>query len=340
MKKLLLALLVLFSLNEAAVSQEGGVVYYLPRTVIQVELTVEETNYIIGPYSEYASSLLGLTNYVRENKTETKIIGADILTGIEADPDAMFVMAQQDEKSKEPLPNVIMNEDGIVLAVGCDNYPLDLKAAKINYKSDCQAKADDVTFIDIIENIEDEEGDGPKKKLTKEEKANLAVEQIRKLRNSYYEMISGFQEVAFGDATKFMAESLKSLENEYLSLFKGKVVKRIYNKVVYFTPEKSQANANTVIYGGKNDQVKIVFDSKNAMTNVEPLGDEIMKTPQANKVFYRIPASSNVKIVYDNKTLAEKRLVINQFGEVQVAPVKNNKLLFNPNTGQIISNTK
>ena len=50
-----------------------------------------------------------------------------------------------------------------------------------------------------------------------------------------------------------------------------------------------------------------------------------------------MPAKSNVKVVYGNNVIAEKQLTISQFGKIRSLAVKNNKVLFNPNTGQIIT---
>ena len=69
MKKLFLILAVFASLSleaqyvttlaKNAQSQNEGIFYYLPRNVIRLELTLEETSYYIGPYAEFASQLLG-----------------------------------------------------------------------------------------------------------------------------------------------------------------------------------------------------------------------------------------------------------------------------------------
>lgn len=354
MKKLVLIFCVLFSLNldaqyvtslakNAATPQDGGVTYFLPRNVIEVEVTIEETCYYMGPYSEYASSLLGLTNYIRENKTELNIVGVNVDTGVEADPNAVYFIAQ-DEKSKDPVPNIIMNENGIIIALGFDNMAYkDLTKPCRLYANDMMAAyEEEVSFIDVVEmpdnGEDDEEGSANKKRITKDDRANLAAEQIRKFRNAKYEIASGFQEVAYGDATRVMLERLDNMEYEYLCLFKGKTVKRTYNKVFRITPESNQSNATVTL--GKlagGETIKIQFDSKNTTPNVFPLGDDIKKSAQANKIFYRVPASTNVKVSSDNKILADKQLIISQFGEIQLVTIKGNKALFNPNTGELIS---
>ena len=321
--------------------QEGGLMYYLPRNVIEMEVTIEETKYQMGPYSEYANSLLGLTNHIKENKTELNVLDVDIHTATVADPTAVYYISQ-DEKSKEPMPCVILDKNGLIVAFGYDNLPSDAvaKADELIYSDMVVSPMEDLAFIDIVEALEDddEEEGGAKKKISKDDRANIAVNQLRKCRNAYYDIVTGFQEVAYGDATRFMAESIKNLENEYLSLFKGKVSKRIYKKVYYLIPDKKQSNQSVTLAKLQGlDQISIQFETKSSLANLTPLTDDAKNTGQVNKLFYRVPVECDVKVMYNNKVLADKRLVISQFGEIQMVPAKNNKIQFNPNTGQIIS---
>ena len=359
MKKLLLILSLFASLSieaqyvttfakNAPETQEDGVFYYLPRNVIKLEFTIEQTDYFIGPYAEFASKLLGTNDFIKENKTECNIIDVDIQLANEVDPNAVYFIAS-DEKSKEPLPNVILDADGIILAFGYDNIPAKLKTKRntfIDNELDPVTKQE-VSFLEILENDvereddDDEEGSTPKK-ITKEDKAKAALEKISKIRTAYFELVSGFNEVSYGNTTSFMADNMKTLENEYISLFKGKTIKSTYKKIVYVTPENNQVNTSVSIAKLPNidGSLKIQFESKNTLTNVNVLSDDTKKSSQTNKLFYRIPAESNVKVMLGNKVLAEKPLVISQFGEIRTVVVKNNKVLFNPNTGQIISITK
>lgn len=358
MKKLLLILSLFASLSldaqfvttfakNVSDTQEEGVYYYLPKNVIRLEFTIEETDYYIGPYAEFASKLLGTTDYVKENKSESNIQSVDIQVVNDIDPNAVYYIAQ-DEKSKEPLPNIILNNDGIILAFGYDNVNsdefLDRNSFNDNYFN---AKKQEVSFIEILDNEvelddddDDEEGSAHKK-ITKEDKAKAALEKISKIRESYLDLVSGVQEVSFGNTLPYMIENVKDIENEYVSLFKGKIVKSTYKKVVYYAPEENQANASVSITKLLNGEaIKIQFESRNSLANISQTGNDANKTSQINKIFYRIPAVSNVKILVGNKVLAEKSLTISQFGVIKTISAKNNKLLFNPNTGQIISITK
>ena len=345
-------------------SDDDGMFYYLPRNVIKLEFTVEQTDYYIGPYAEFASKMLGLTDIVKEQRTEFSIKDVDIQISNEADPNAMYCVV--DERGKEPMQSLLVDDDGIILAYGFDSIPSDVKVARNTFKYSDLTETDKpvVTFVEILDkdfesaddeeekDDEDEEGNGEntKKKsstkVSKEDKAKAVVEKIAKLKNTYFELVSGSQEVSYGEAIKYMAESVKNIENEYVSLFKGKVVKSIYKKTYYITPESNQAGSSVTIAklsgtdglvdaNGKGDAVKIHFENINTL-NIAQL-KETKRTSFDNKLFYRIPAKSNVKITLGNVVLAEKKLNISQFGKIRPIGIKNNKVLFNPNTGQIIS---
>ena len=361
MKKLLLALALLSSLSleaqfvtipakNATESQSDGVMYYLPRNVVRLEFTIEETDYHIGPYAEFASKMLGTSDYVRENKTEVNIKNVDIQAVTEVDPNAAYIIAP-DEKSKEPIPNVILDADGLILALGYDNIPTGSQIERKSFNDNDleQIERAEVSFIEILDDdveLEDsdddeEEGQTPQK-ITKEDRAKAALEKISNVRTAYFELISGSQEVAFGSTTKYMANNLKALENEYISLFKGKIIKYVYKKVVYVTPESNQLNASLSIgkLTNKTESIKVQFDSQAAAENINATSEEVLNSAQSNKVFYRIPLTANVKVIAGNTIIAEKALIISQFGDIRTISVKNSKALFNPNTGQIISLTK
>jgi hypothetical protein len=316
---------------------------------VRLEFTIEETDYHIGPFAEFATDMLGVKDYVRENKTEVSIKNVDIQLVTEIDPTAAFIIAQ-DDKSKEPMPNVILDADGLMLAFGYDNIPADLQIKRnILIDNDLeQNERVEAAFIEILDSeveIDDddddedeEEGNRQPKKITKQDKANVALEHISNIRGAYFELISGAQEVAYGSTTKYMANNLKALENEYISLFKGKITKNTYKKVVFVTPESGQLNSSVSIgkLTNKSESVKVQFDSQASAQSINTTSEDIRNSAQTNKLFYRIPFTTNVKIISGNTVIAEKALIISQFGDIRAMSVKNSKALFNPNTGQII----
>lgn len=330
-------------------SQNEGMLYYLPCNVIKLELTVEETSYYIGPYAEFASQMLGTTDYIRENKTELTVKNVDIQLGSEIDPNAVFYI-EFDEKNKEPIPSFIIDNDGIIRAVGYDSLPSDIVGRNtFDYNDSEYKETSDVKFIEILdipdedddEDDDEEEGRKAPKKMTKEDRAKIALENIDKVRTAHFDLVSGVQEVAFGNTITYMVDEMNAIEYEYVSLFKGKVIKNTYKVCYYVKPDKSQANSN--VWVGKLDNgetIKIQFDTKNASANFNALDNDVLNAGQTNKIFYRIPSTTNAKITLGNETIAFKTLIISQFGEMRLISAKNNKILLNPNTGQVLTVSK
>lgn len=346
MKKLFLILALLASLG---VEAQEGFFYCLPRTVLKLEVTIEETHYQVGPYSEFAAEMLGTTDYIKENKTEAIVKSVDIQLGSEADPHtARFI--EFDEKSKEPVPNIILDCDGIIKAVGYNTLPQDFNIEKntVVYTNNDMKPEATVSFVELIEEQdnedeeegEEEEGKKTPKKPTKKDKAKTIIDKISKIRNAYFDLMSGVNETNYGNTISYMAESMQNLENEYISLFKGKTVTTTYKRYFYIKPANNEANA-TVSCGklDNGEALKVQFETKNASFGLEPLSDDQINTEQPNKVFYRIPEQSNVTVTLGKNVLASKTLVISQFGALRLISAKNNKIMFNPNTGQIISLT-
>lgn len=358
MKKLCLILALFASLSldaqyvttfaKNASAHNEGIYYYMPRNVIKIELTIEETEYHIGPYAEFASEMLGITDYIKENKTDINIQNVYIQLFSEADPStACFVSFDE----KNPIPNMILDVDGVIRSVGYDEIPENKFIERNTLVLDnTMTEKPSVSFIEIIDNQEDEDEDeddeegkgrAVKKTMTKEEKAKIALSNIDKTRNAMFDLVSGMQEVAYGNTITYMIDNLKTIEYEYVSLFKGKISTSVYKKCFYITPDRNHANAN--ISCGKLDNgetVKILFDTKNAAANIEPLSDDIVNAEQPNKLYYRMPAQTNVTITLGKDIISTKTLAISQFGEYRLVSTKNNKILFNPNTGQVTTVSK
>lgn len=365
MKKLFLILLMSASLFSEAqyftsstkdASTCDGVVYFLPRNVLKVELTVQETDYHVGPYAEYAKSVFGTDDYIKENKKKFSIQGVDIQVFSQADPEASY-WVWLDEKSKDHgTLDFSMTDDGVILSFG-DN--VSIEGSDIGYMTVNQHielnKTDisEVNFMNFIglqhEPEENEDEDVSPKELTKEDKAKQIVENINNIRNLYRDLVSGFQEVSYGSTLNDMATKTKLIEDEYVSLFVGKKETHIYKKVFYVTPKASDKNGMISIAkisenegvmdvsAKSGNAIKIQFStSEPIVSNIANSGSDTEKTMFNNKLFYRIPALANAKIMCGNDVLAEYYLKISQFGETLTIPINGHGIVFNPNTGQVV----
>ena len=145
-----------------------------------------------------------------------------------------------------------------------------------------------------------------------------------------------------------MYQKLDEMEKEYTSLLLGKRVSKKVVKTVYVIPNKevamqtvakfSETDGLTVGTGGKGNMITVQTLPLNTTAAINaPSQSAVESISYENKVFYRLPEMANVRVVFDGRTLLEERLIVNQLGVLLTAPLSNSKLVFDPETGQIVN---
>lgn len=353
MKKLFLILFVIVSLKLDAQyitnyaknvkqTETDGIYYYLPRNVIRLDFVVEKNQDYKGKYSSYAKEMLNTDNYIKENKTTYKIIKVNVNTLTEADPSMVFHVATDDKAKEAPKYEICFDNDGIIKSFGCQtslaDSSNDIRVDNVLNEN----KILDYQYI-VLEDKDDEE---EKSKYTDKEIALSILEEIKKLRVAYFDLISGYQEVDYGKTMNYMVEELKALENEYLSMFVGKTNTETLTKTFYVIPNEGE---NSVVIGKfsntegfsatkTGEVVRINFTDLSKSSVINNLStDEIQNTTYTNKLFYRNPANVTMQVSCGDKVFYENRLKISQLGNVILLPMNKMRLVFDTNTGQVLS---
>jgi hypothetical protein len=179
-----------------------------------------------------------------------------------------------------------------------------------------------------------------------EDMALEALRKIEKIRESRYNLLTGFQETAYEAGTiKYMDGELKVLENEYLDLFRGKSTTDYYHYTFYFTPETSTSTVSKTLFkfstgtgiienrsgSGENVQIELIPNEL-----AEPAGS-FAKAGSENGIAYRLPGFAIAKVKSESQNFIEKRIQINQFGVVRRLPPGKFNAQFHPETGGIKS---
>ena len=164
-----------------------------------------------------------------------------------------------------------------------------------------------------------------------DDKAREAALQIEHIRESRYNLISGYQEVNYGSSIIYMDRQLQELENQYLELFLGRELRSIERQTFYFVPGKNKKGGELIRFeDGKSVVIRFIPNNTS-----DELTDTLAAKP--NSIFYRIPATADVTISSDNKDFFVGRFLVNQFGTVSFVPLGNTKLQFDAETGNLIS---
>ena len=356
MKKLLLILFVIVSLNLDAQyvtnyaknvkqTEVDGVFYYLPRNIIRVDFVVEKNQSYKGKYSSFAKEMLNTDAYIKENKTTYRITKVNVSTLTEADPNMVFHIATDDKAKELPKYELAFNNEGIIKSFGYQSIENDTS----NTNQDMETVLDynkptEFQYIPLEEDDTDDEED-VKTKLTDKEVALTIVEEIKKVRVAYFDLITGYQEVNYGKTINYMLDELKNLENEYLSMFVGKTTTETLTKTFYVIPEEGKTSivlskfSDTEGFNAKTgESVKINFTDNSSTSAINELTiDEIENTTYNNKLFYRNPANVTMQVLWGDNIILENRLKISQLGNVILVPINKMRLTFDTNTGQLLS---
>ena len=356
MKKLLLILFVIVSLNLDAQyvtnyaknvkqTEVDGVFYYLPRNIVRVDFVVEKNQSYKGKYSSFAKEMLNTDTYIKENKTTYSITKVNVSTLTEADPNMVFHIATDDKAKELPKYELAFNNEGIIKSFGYQSIENDTS----NTNQDMETVLDynqptEFRYIPIEEDDTDDEED-VKTKLTDKEVALTIVEEIKKVRVAYFDLITGYQEVNYGKTINYMLDELKNLENEYLSMFVGKTTTETLTKTFYVIPEEGKTSivlskfSDTEGFNAKTgESVKINFTDNSSTSAINELTiDEIENTTYNNKLFYRNPANVSMQVLCGDDVVLENRLKISQLGNVILVPINKMRLTFDTNTGQLLS---
>jgi len=331
-------------LSGSSMINEGTILYGLPRTVFTVKLKMERTVEIPGPYSEFASSLLGLNNVIMEEDERWTISGVTIDSHGELDPSELYLM----ESNTELLANMLtLKSEGFILDLnpgsassvidipeneelnsnnfvtydlGSDEYyftKIDTAYRRVSFES---------SFINVPYIVEQ------KTPLSKAQLAERAAKRLMEIRDGKILILTG--EANVFPQSGVAINEINKMEKDYTELFVGKR----FTETRYFTcqiiPQKESAGKPITLFKfaeqiGVTDAessigspLQITFEPEQKLKEVTVLAknSETQAKDQIQKVFFRIPDMVNVTIGYDGKKLYNSRKLIYQYGETTQLP--------------------
>lgn len=311
--------------------------YMLPATTFKVTVTEIKVTDVEGYYSEYAESLLGLTNIVKKNGVSYLLDKVEVETSTIPDSkNAYFVEC----KTVAPLMDLFV--DGGENAIPVEkrrvykNKPAKLPDFFRNY-ADVSYTQQSNAFVDtkIIDGVVTQVPASHTKMVSKSkaQKAQQAADAIAKSRQDQYSIASGEQETPYSaDAIKTMIDELKEWESNYLSLFTGVSLYDTIQTVIYVTPDGSQNDVPLFSFTNKNgiswsksskDAYSLGITAETDNNRIFTFENELNAQRDKSLMFrYRKPARMNVQLrkngddVYDFGCLE-----IYQYGNTRVFPV-------------------
>jgi hypothetical protein len=180
-----------------------------------------------------------------------------------------------------------------------------------------------------------------------EQKARAAADYIQTVREARYLLVSGYQEINYGNSLIYMDHQLKQLEEAYLSLFLGLQEKTLEEQTVYYTPSRLATGNITIARlskelgivnsNSKGEAIQLSIEPAGITQNIPGVGQESLESVTViNSFLYRSPEIAQIEVSYNGKTYTIERLKIPQLGVISVAPFNKTRLNFDAETGQII----
>ncbi len=321
--------------------QQNGLYYSLPQTMLKLDFIIEEAQLEKGPLSDYATNYFELEDYVEYETTEYKLLDVKMSTVASPDPNALFFVTLTSARGGSKL-QFDMLPNGIIRSVGVGNdTETEVQMTQpVQEKPQCCYEESDYGegFMGLMS------AGKTNAMLAKE-----AADKIAEIRKAKFYLISGDVEMASNPETfNAMYKKLEAMEKEYTSLLLGKRVTKKVVKTVYVIPNKD-VPTQTVAKFSETDGLTVGTSGSGSMITVQTLSlntTEAINAPSQsavesmnyeNKVFYRVPEMANVKVSCEGEVLLEERVTVNQLGELLMAPVTNTKLVFDPETGQVVN---
>ena len=347
-----------------------GFYYTLPRTVLNIEVTVEKTDRVKGPYAVYANKYLGLSNVITENSTEYNIADISITTLNEPDPNKFYFVKLPEKYKNKNKPLISLNEYGILKSI---NWPFDTLKYKPVFSQDIHKLKDDIDNrpfkmlvnynileqVDTIFEIVHLDTMKIEKQILKrsfveksvEQKAKETSEHIIKLNEYKMNLISGYHEVPYSEETlQLMLSSIDQQINEYISLFTGKIIQNNLNYHLLHIPESLDKVTNVFLFSfdkrtglsyskDKDERKHIYLELTFSIftKRINNIVNEQKENIKSEKGFYyNIPEKTKLTLTRNNgEKIYEKHVLINQFGLVHFLPPGELKVLMHENNASL-----
>lgn len=334
----------LSKIGEEPEEYKQRIIYSLPKTVLRIDIEIEKETYIPGPYRQYAKRLLGLENVIQDYSFQYRINSVDLNSYTESDPE-LFFSINVIKGSMMWDKYLSLTDRGFVLSPGESGfYPIKAEKMGVNSSSSFQqlpiktnlTEITDTLFKTIVSDtmlIRLPVVTTAQQVKTLEQKASEAAKALFLIReNRFYTITNIDGDYPDGKAMEIMVKEMDKMEKAYLDLFAGRVVKQKYTQSFIYIPESTEEFQSDRLcsfsaMNGLSDKkgsydINIELSPLNGVPKMPAVEAPIDPSEQyINKLIYRIPDLTIVRVKLMDEVLYENRIGIYQFGSLLDIPV-------------------
>lgn len=323
-------------------AQESALVYYMPLTQLAIHISYEQVEQTPGIFYQYAQRYLGATDIITEKSTTYHVTNMVLNTHTLADTTRVFKVPAHTIHNIHLLS---FSEDGRLLAYN-SHQPLNTtdgpNTNTITFQSESTSS--------IMPLLEEQFMAGSIAKM-----AEGAAKMIYNIRETRMHLLAGDVEhiPADGQSMQLVLQQMEQQEQELIALFVGTKRTQMLEHTLLLTPSDSASNqvvARFSKYAGVVDANDLsgepIYLTIRAYKQLlhEPI-EKLTKYGMPAHIYYNLPGSADVTLQYLSQTISQN-IPIAQYGSA--VPLANSlftgrpkfTILFNPETGNILSVTK
>jgi hypothetical protein len=295
-----------------------GVVYLLPKTIIQVEVDTKCVQETPGMYFQYADRFLGLKEVIQNESMHYEITGFRLKTKTIADTSQAFLISTG-KKGKNI--EIALTPEGFLKSINgkksIAELPTTVKTKSITKEG---PKPWETSGSSIF--TKDMQQANSTAKM-----AELAANQLFTIRDTRFNMLTQDADKTPSDGRSYelVLSELNRMENAYLELFKGKVTESDQTFTYTVNPQKDSTNVllRFSLFKGILDKNNlggnpIFIEVKPLPVAAEALRVDKSATPRG--LYYRVPGQAVINITDGKDALFSKEVTIPQFGRVLSLP--------------------
>ena len=343
MKRLIGSALLIFAGLFCATAQ-NTVTYSLPQTSVHLKVTAEKESFVAGPYARFAQKYLGAAARTAD-ATVYRLKSVDLTPCTEANPSESYTVDLS--RTEEGLAGFLaFSAQGLVSTGGGNAAP------GATWRFPAPAPSDAFSAKDLGENLTNatttlyksvvdgssfsrvavQQSEVVEKSL--ENKAAEAAQRIFDLRKSRVQIITGDTDATYsGEAMGAAIAEITRIEQEYLSLFYG--LSETSEQTMHFdvVPEAARESQMYIAFRLSDTEgllpstdiagrpFVLEFTVESRMKEPEPAAEPTQESakkkkpePEPERVHYRIPATTLVRLLDAENLLLQSRIPVFQLG--------------------------
>jgi hypothetical protein len=343
--------------GEGLTASDYAMYYSLPRTVIDIEVTIDKKITRPGPFAAYAERYLGLTGVPKLESVEYTIADIKVGTHAEKDPEQMYRI----ETEGKPFgARVSLTADGMIRGINLPISP-DVAVSQEAMRRITEKQFDYPEYPDLTMRKNTEPMPDTIFRLVRTDTSFIKIPMIRKLdgqksladqareaadnlmllRNGRFKLLNGTYAYEDNDGSllpesqslEVIVRELGIMEDGYVSMFAGRTQTNRSTYRFTYVPTGQSLTESSVLFAfsvqngieppeaNGADRVLIQIE-RNALNPMDQLqwSTEDPKAPRKPGLAFRIPEKSLVEVNRAGETLFSREFLIAQCGRIDFVP--------------------